>query len=293
MNVTKNNTLFVSVAAWPDWEEKTQVIRASAEKRGVRLEMIDKGAAWIDYYHNKIVRLRSWLTAYRAASSSVEYMVFVDARDVVFVKDVSEIIRLLNSLDPDKVTYNCDEPMTTWPVIAKWFASRIALKYGKGGMANSGVYFGRIDNVLKLLGKCVEINKFFRDENSVRPGTVEQIVKDAICGRHGNFSMRRYPRGETCVASDQFCVQTLQAMWDDSIAVDEHRRIFAPFSGGWPTLSNWQSNGNMPLGTAGILHSPWLFPRTKMDDMNNIDAWTRWAIREKIIDENIVKTKRL
>lgn len=288
MNVTENNTIFLTVAAWPDWETKTKVIRASAKKHDVRLELIDKGEPWIDYYHNKIVRLRRWLGIFKASNPAIEYMVFVDARDVVFVKNIEEIIRLLNKLDPDKITYNCDEPMTTWPVVAKWFAHRIALKYGSGGMANSGVYFGRIENVIKLLEKHIEINTFFRDENTARPYTVEQLAKDAIYGR-GRFTMTRYPRGETCFASDQFCVQVLQAMWDDAIAVDEKRLVFAPFSGGWPTLVDWQSNGNMTLGTAGIFHSPWMFPRTKMNEPNVVDAWTAWALREKIIDERNIE----
>lgn len=286
MNVTKNNTLFVTVAAWPDWEEKTKVIRASAKKCGVPLQLIDKGEPWIDYYHNKIVRLRRWLRENRPPAA--RYMVFVDARDVVFVKNVSKIVRLLNKLNPDKVTYNCDEPMTTWPVVAKWFAHRISLKYGTGGMANSGVYFGRIENVLKLLDQCIEINEFFRDENAERPNTVEQLAKDAVYGR-GKFTMTRYPRGETCFASDQFCVQVLQAMWNDLVAVDENRIALAPFSGGWPSIKDWQSNGLMPLGTAGILHSPWMFPRDRTNEPDVKDAWTDWAIKEKIIDETSVE----
>ena len=285
MNTTQENTIFVTIAAWPDWKIKTDVIRRSAEKQGVELLYVDAGKPWISYFENKIVRLRDWLRDYSIQHPKLEYLVFADARDAVFVKSRDEILDLCKRFDDERVWFNADEPMCTWPVRAKWFASRISLKYGWNGIANSGVYVGRINRVLEMFDRCTELHRFLFSKMESKPGSIEQLIKEATNDTKGSrFRMTRYSRAETCRESDQFNVQALQATWDDIVAVDIDRIALAPFAEGWPTLSNWQSNGSMPLGTAGILHSPWLFPRSKMDDPENVDAWTTWAIREKIID---------
>ena len=307
MNTTTNNTIFVTIAAWPDWEIKTDVIQRSAQKQGIELIFVDAGKRWFNYFENKIVRLYDWLGDYSIQHPEIEYMVFADARDAVFVKSRNEIFDLCKHFDDERVWFNVDMPMCTWPVQAEWFASRISLKYGRGGIANSGVYVGRIDRVLELFDRCIALHDFFCSEIESRPGTVEQLIKEAVIDMPGSlFRMKRYSRAETCLASDQFHIQSLQATWDDLVAVDTERIAFAPFADGWPTRekaetaaaqrgralgernvdcsARLRASGTMPLGTAGILHSPWLFPRHKMNDESNIDAWTRWAIRENIID---------
>jgi len=284
MNMTSKNTIFVTAAAWQDWQVKTDVIRRSAEKRGIDLILFDAGKPWYNYYENKIVHLRKWLLDYSRHRPEIEYMVFADARDAVFVKERDEILALCRQFDDERVWFNADKPMYPWPVQAAWFASRIALKYGAAGIANSGVYAGRIDRILELWNRCIDIHCFFSGNES-KPGSIEQLIKEAINDTPGSrFRMSRCSGAEACLGSDQFHVQVLQAKWDDIVAVDTNRTAFAAFSDDWPTLSNRQCSGLMPLGTAGILHSPWLFPRTKMHEPNNADGWRQWAVREKIID---------
>ena len=281
MRANAKNTIFATVAAWPDWKEKTHVIRRSAERYGIDLLLVGAGDSWKNYYENKIVALREWLMRYRTARPEVHYLVFVDARDAVFVKQRDEIIELLEDFDEEKVTFNTDRRMVTWTVRAHWFAQRISLKYGMDGIANSGLYAGRIDRVLEMYDQCIALKRFFNSKEQ-RPGTVEGVLKQAIRDDGGPFTIARYARSEQHFESDQFYIQLLQAQWSDLIAVDIERRVFAGFSDGWPTLANWQSNGTMPLGTAGILHSPWMFHREKMTP-ENVAAWEDWARRERII----------
>lgn len=307
MKATAKNTIFVTVGAWKDWEEKTKVLRASAKKQGVPLEIVDKGGVWHGYFENKIVRLKSWLEDRVKENKKIKYFVFVDARDVVFIKPLATILKQMQGFSEENVWFNPDRRNRTWPANSRWFAHRISLKYGCDGIANSGLYFGRVERVLDLLARCIDLSWFLTDE-TVRPGSIENLIKETIRGDRPDlkfvigkgdtttteYRLGTYPAAEPFLQSDQFYVQLLQAMWDDIVQVDIERKVLAGFADGWPsygidaeglTTNGWVSNGSMPLGTAGILHSPWMFPRTKMDDKNNVDAWTLWAIREGIVNE--------
>lgn len=294
MNMTNENTLFATIGAWNDWEEKTKILRSSARKNRVELEIIDKGERWYGYYENKIVRLKRWLENRLKEDGKIRYFVFVDARDVVFVKPKAYLFRKMNEFSERHVWFNLDRRMKTWTANARWFAHRIALKYGYDGIANSGMYFGSVRRVLDMLNRCMELSRFLTGEER-RPGRIEQLVKETIRGTRPEmkfeigkgdttttaYSIGTYIGAEPHLQSDQFYIQLLQAMWDDIVQVDVERKVLAGFADGWPTLSDGQSNGSMPLGTAGILHSPWMFPRTKIDETKN--DWEDWARREKIV----------
>ena len=294
MKMTKENTLFTTVGSWKDWEKKTKVLRLSAEKNQVDLEIVDQGGIWYGYYENKIVRLKKWLEEKVRRNGTIRYFVFVDARDVVFVKPKEILLRQMNGFPEDSVWFNSDRRMRTWTANARWFAHRISLKYGYDGMANSGMYFGSVERILDMLNRCVTLSCFLTSEEQ-RPGTIEQLVKETIRGKRPElkfeigkgetttteYNIGTYDEAEPHLQSDQFYIQMLQAMWDDIVQVDVERKVLAGFADGWPSIRNWRSNGSMPLGTAGILHSPWMFPRTKIDETQ--DAWEEWAYRERIV----------
>lgn len=283
MKATVSNTIFATVACWPDWLEKTRIVRLSAKKQGVDLIAAMPGEPWMNYYTNKIVLLDEWLIQYRNKNKKKKYFCYVDGRDVVFVKNVKTLVKSFSGFDEDKIYFNNNLP-APWPVRARWFQDRIRLRYGYDGTANSGVYVGKIDTVLEMFERCKKLNSFFLSDEQ-RPGTMEGIVKQALSdietGRRTTPFQIPSNGINKHLDSDQFYVQLLQSQWDDTVRVDTERKAFAGFDGGWPSIAEWKSNGTMPLGTAGILHSPYMFPRTKFDETK--DDWESWAVRERLI----------
>lgn len=272
MNVESHNTVFLSVAAWPDWRGRIEVFLRSARKRGIPVELSDAGGEWRGYYQHKIVGLRERLISWTKIRPEAEYVVFTDARDVVFVASHEEILERLGRLDENKVTFALDNKLRTWPMNKVWLAHRISLKYGIDGIVNSGCYAGRIDKVIELLTECVRIH------DALVSGVVEMPSIEAM--------VQRELKPEY-LNSDQFHLHVAQALWSELIAVDVERTAFACFKGGFPrirTAPEFGSNGEMPIGTAGILHSPWMLHRRDATE-DHVKQWRQWAADEGIIDE--------
>ena len=222
----------------------------------------------------------------------------MDARDALFVKDAETITQHMRRFQDDIVYFNVDK--TTFPVFNAWFADRIRHRYGRNGIINAGVYFGRVDRVLTMYEECIGLCEYFISDEE-RPGSFEEVVKQVfnkertdleIMVASGELVNENYLFGnnpdidvQRCLSSDQFYIQLLQAMWrNDLIRPDMERRVCAAFDGGFPDIGRWESNGDMPLGTAGILHSPWMFPRDQANytAKKNKDAWTQWVEEQRL-----------
>ena len=269
MNATAKNTIFISIAAWLDWERKAEYFLRSAAKQEIDVILLDKGKRWEGFYHHKVSQLVQTLERFHEQQPQLEYVVYTDARDVVFVKSQKEIFKLLNSFDDDKVWFNADKPRT-WPFQARWFVRAIERTYGAGNIANSGCYVGRIENVISLLRDCVQLHSRLVEQKPDK-GTIEALLINEMKASY--------------LQDDQYHIQALQALGSSKIAIDKDRQVFACFDGGFPLLKTAPekgSNGTMPLGTAGILHSPWMLMRSNRNPENLI-RWRHWAMTEEII----------
>lgn len=268
MLTSEENTVFACVAAWPNWQEKIDVYYRSAVKQGINLEVLDRGEPWKGYYQHKILNLKSWMQSLKNNRPNIEYIVFTDARDAVYIKPQKSI---LNSLRPFKdgqvlLMTNQRHP---WPLQTQWFAEEIIRNFGADGYVNSGCCAGHIDTYIKLLDECIALHERLesgdvRDEN-------EKRILSCVHKSH--------------LDSDQFHIQAMQILCPKLIAVDTECRVFAGFTGKFPRLKTAPElyvNGSMPLGTAGILHSPWMFMRNNQTQ-ENISRWRKWAEQEEII----------
>lgn len=271
MKADSSNTSFVTIGAWPDWQSKMDVFLRSAGKQRIGVEVLERGEAWFGYYHHKIIRLRDTLLDWRRGRPHLRYVIFTDSRDVVFIKSREAILSLLDDADDEKVLFSLDNKLRTWPMERIWLAHRIALKFGIDGIVNSGCYAGRTDRVVEMLTECIRIHDTLVS-GAVESNTIESLLLAEVEKRH--------------LSSDQFHLHAMQALWSDLVDVDVRRRVFACFRDEYPpvkTAPHLCDNGTMPLGTAGILHSPWMLHR---DDHRpeTESAWKEWALSEDIID---------
>lgn len=269
MKANRENVLFISIAAWHNWKRKTEIFLKSAEKHGIDVELLDKGRRWQGFYYHKISRLSETLRAIRKERPQLEYVVYTDARDVVFIKPLEEILASINKLDLNKVWFNVDKPRT-WPFQARWFDDEVAKHYGRDGVVNAGCYVGRIEKVLTLLEECVQLHSQLLDPYFNANAVVSRLVQEM---------QPRY------LQDDQYHLQVLQALGSSTIAVDKERRVFACFDGAFHAIKSAPERGNagsMPIGDAGILHSPWMLSRSDAN-LENQTRWRNWAIKEEIV----------
>ena len=269
MNATTNNTIFVSIAAWFDWEKKTEIFLKSADKHEIEILLLDKGRSWKGFYYHKILQLAITFQLFHDQRQQIKYVVYTDARDVVFIKPLKEILSQINTLDENKVWFNADKPQC-WPLQSHWFTNEIKQRFGQDGIVNSGCYVGRIENVISLLRDCVQLHSRLVEQKPDK-GTIEALLINEMKASY--------------LQDDQYHIQALQALGSSKIAIDKDRQVFACFDGGFPLLKTAPekgSNGTMPLGTAGILHSPWMLMRSNRNPENLI-RWRHWAMTEEII----------
>jgi hypothetical protein len=274
MNVNEKNTIFITIAAWADWESKLDVYLRSAKKQSIQVELLDKEIQWKGYFYHKIYLLRKRLLEWQTTRSDIRYVIFTDARDVVFIKPKQTILTLLGEVDEEKVLFALDNKLRTWPMNKIWLVQRITLRYGIDGIINSGCFAGRIDRIIELLTECVRIHENLVSAKII-PHTIEAMIYAELEDKY--------------LDSDQFHFHIVQAKWSNLIDIDVNRRVFACFRDGFPlikTAPELGSNGTMPIGTAGILHSPWMLHRDVQTE-ESIMLWKLWAVKEEIIDVDL------
>jgi hypothetical protein len=262
------NTVVVSVAAWNDADFRTEIFRRSAEKQGIKVHFIDYGAEWQGFYQHKITNLRRELL--KQKENGIRYALFADARDVVFVGSAEEIINRFALMDQGNILFAADKPQTVFPFQEPWFQKALAAHCSNGyGVLNAGTYAGNIVAILSLFDECDRLRETACQLNGMPTIPLERAL---IEGKKFYFD------------DDQFFVQILQAQGYPGIHVDTEKQLFAVFDHEYPPIRERISlppEDERSLGTALILHSPWL---SKKETEKGESLWKQWVIREKIID---------
>lgn len=272
----KNNTVIFSIAEYEDPDYVTAPIRLTADYFGIPLEFAYYGTG--NYKCNSDTKFNKILPfLQKQQEQGKEYCLFCDARDVVFVDTHENILKKYNSMNVDGVLFNANSFCGTWPCEISQYTTRIVNLYGGRGVANSGVYIGRISNVLTLIQDSLRVIESVRTETFDTP--FFSILTPEIIA---NFKENK----KVYANSDQFAIQTLQYTSHPLIEVDTKKEIFAVFGDKYPFIHNrkpkdcyavdWSVLGDDSyIGDATILHSPWL--------SKNRVAWITW-IKEEILN---------
>jgi hypothetical protein len=273
--LNENNLAVVAIAAYPNWYDKTEVIRRSADKNDIRLDLLQKGEQWVSYYENKQRKFRENI---KLLPKEKTHILFVDARDVVFIKPAEQLYTALSQLPDDKITMNRCRDMP-FPYRTKWLQSRINLKFP--WMANSGVYFGSRDIIMRYLDDTISLHDYFVSDET-RDGTIEQLLKQGIAGD------QRYMVTDPLITNrykfvddDQFYYQILQAQWQDYLQCDFGWHIFA-----MPEIYPDFINGKLPpkiTETSCLIHGCLVDYRQVGNKKSDGGEWKDWAERQGLI----------
>ena len=205
-----------------------------------------------------------------------EYCLFCDARDVVFVDTTDAILEKYNSMNIDGVLFNANSFCGTWPCEVESYTDSIVRQYGGRGVVNSGVYIGRISDVISLIEDAIIVINGVRNEdysNALFSFLPDELINDF------NKNKNKYSN------SDQFAIQTLQFLSHPLIKSDNEKELFAVFGEKYPFVKDRKPKNNYAvdwyclgddsyIGDAKVLHSPWL--------SKNKIAWRTW-IREEVL----------
>ena len=173
---TLENTAFVTVAAYPDWEQQTEVIRSTAQEQGVPLIVYGKGEPWRGFYHHKIETMRETLK--QLQNEGKKYVFILDGRDTAFIDSVDTILAKFNSLYSGKAIFNKDIYCALHPSHCDYLRQAVVDAMGYDwARLNAGFVAGEIDVLLEIQQHCIEIRQELV-EGCPRAGILQRLYSD-------------------------------------------------------------------------------------------------------------------
>ena len=278
MKATHENTVFVTVAAYPDWKEKTAVFRISAASFGIPVMINDTNEQWQGFYHHKIGAMRVCLNLLK--SQGKEFAFILDSRDVVFIDPLDTILDKFNNLHSGRVIFNQDI-WHLWPRSVNDLDGYVAeLKRVTGDpnpWLNAGCLAGDIDRILVLMECAADIRQGWTS-GKPRDGMATRVYRHFPCGQYTN--------------NDQVLYQLCQMYYPELIQLDRNKDLFAIVNA-FPNLNEHCECPANPrydkvINNAGIVHAPALSKPDvpagqdrKLGVHGYAAKWREWAFSKK------------
>jgi len=257
---TSDNTVFLSVAAYRNYESVTVALRKSAADHGVPLVFCDIGESWRGFYHHKIETMSEHLKRMRDKGKRFAFV--LDSRDVVFIEPLDSILAKFNAINDERVIFNQDVHGKIWPSHHAHLAQVIEDVMGSPyTRLNAGIYAGTIDSILKIQHLAIELRRELK-EGCPRPGMSTTLFQDI---------------GARFTDDDQHLYQLCLTYLPELFRVDNDKELCAVM---WQypkdirECSKDQQRHDV-INNAAIIHSPWLAREPEWDDWAFQNRWKR------------------
>jgi hypothetical protein len=257
---TRDNTVFLSVAAYKNYESVTAALRKSAADYGVPIVLCDIGESWRGFYHHKIETMSERLKHMR--DDGKQFAFVLDSRDVVFIEPLDSILEKFNAINDGRVIFNQDVQGKIWPShhdrLAQVIQESMESPYVR---LNAGVYAGAIDSILEIQHLAIKLRRELK-EGCPRAG-MSAILYQSIGSRFTNDDQHLY----------QICLTYLPELF----RVDNDKKLFAVL---WSYPKNTREYSDDPkrhdvINNAAIIHSPWLSRKSGWNDWAFQNRWQR------------------
>jgi hypothetical protein len=260
LRATRENTVFLTVAAFEDSESQTRVFRKTAEDNGVPVIYCDEGEKWRGFYFHKIEAMHPRLK--RIRHQGYRYAFLLDCRDVVLIEPLDRILEKFNDLNAGKVIFNQDVPGKIWPSHHEQLALEIEKAMNTGyARLNAGAIAGGIDALLTIQQHTMTLRQELLES---RP-------------RNG-FLQRIYPEiGTHHIHDDQHLYQLCLVCHPEWFQIDCKKQLFAILKSYPQNLNEYSDDPGRHdvIGSAAIVHSPWLAWGQEWQDRVFQNQWKR------------------
>lgn len=251
--VTEENILFAVCSNYrqDNLDGPDRMLKRTSKKAGIRWNNMFTGGDWQGNYRRKIV---DNLDGYRRARNSGKgYVLFVDARDVIVRHHLPVVLGRLNEIyhrdlrgkvlfAADAIGYNVPFEMKPWRLLLHRHLKESQV------FANSGTYFGKLEDVIEMLSYAVKAYDALLNESAFDVGT-EFLLNNA-----GRYALGR----------DQGYVQLYQMMHPERIKLDANKELFACITGDLQAKSDptrYHPVLSHTICDASFVHAP--FPSQK------------------------------
>jgi hypothetical protein len=255
------NTMFVSVGAYSNLDERCHSFIATADKFAIPITWISYGEKWRGFNYHKL-RLFHALCVEKQ-KQGFKYAFLMDALDVVFTDDLQTILRKANIVyEPGTLLFNAEFDNHIYPYNDEKFMSALKVQ---GVHLNTGLIVGELDMFIAVIPSALEIMDGIK-RNSPKHGVATYICDDPLT--HGMYE------------DDQLTYQIMSIYHPEHFRLDTQRellawtKIFPPKS-----LSAWRQDppisGN--VGNASIIHSSSTIKK-QPNGQRKFDYWVMFNI---------------
>ena len=240
---TPENTVFLTVVAFEDYEAKTVALRKSAEEHGVTLVFCDAEQEWQGFYRHKIANMQTHLRGLYEKGKRFAFI--LDSRDVIFIENIDVILHKFNALDSGRAIFNHDVAGKIWPSHNETLRLEIEKRMNSvHARLNAGMIAGKIETLLKIQELATELRSELLQERP-RDGFVGEVFQEI---------------GTAHLDDDQHLYQMTLACYPELFQIDYAKQLFAVLMS-YPQDMNEYSDDptrHDVVNGAAIVHSPWL-----------------------------------
>ena len=262
---TRENTVFLTVAAYDNHEPITAVFRKSAEDHGIPIVLCDVGEPWQGFYHHKIAVMGERLKRLREEAGK-QFAFILDCRDVVFIEPLESVLAKFNALNDGRTIFNKDVPGRLFPQNLHYLAQAMeeSMKSNHARL-NAGMIAGSIEAILNTQQRVTELRQELI-EGCPRPGIMERLYQDL---------------GTKRVHDDQHLYQIGMVYYPDLFHLDYKKELFALLTTFPKDVHNHSNNPRRHdvINHAAIVHAP-ILPRRGWRACCE-QQWSDWALQHR------------
>jgi hypothetical protein len=259
---TLENTRFVSVAAYPNPEERCRNLMKSAKRFGIPVTWISWGEHWQGFNHHKLYLLREKCKEWR--HQGTEYVFLLDSKDVVFADSGDVILRkAIDIYEPGTLLFNAEWDNHIYPYKEERYKETVKQR---GKHLNSGMIFGDIDSFHTIIGHAQDIINGIKN-STPRAGIAEQVWRDPVT--------------RTMWEDDQLTYQMTSVYYPECFRLDAERYLFS-----WVGIldkpleemrKNERGDGYKFVGQASLIHS------SSTIRFGSQEMWDSWVQDNRLV----------
>ena len=258
---TIDNTLFVSVGAYPNPEERCRNFINSAAKFRVPVTWLSWGEKWYGFNTHKLRLFREKCNVWR--SEGKEYVFMLDSKDVVFADTVEVILRKASEVyEPGTLLFNAEFDHHIYPYSDVHFK---AMVMREGCHVNSGMIFGHIETFMTVIDLALDIIDGIKN-GIPRAGIAEYIANDLTT--------------KGMMEDDQFTYQIASVYYPQYFRLDTDRYLLAWTRVVDKPLSEMRREkvASGGVGQASLIHS------SSTISWAGQHTWDRWVRESQLVD---------
>jgi len=254
-DATKKNTVFLSVADYPNPEEKAYGLITTAEHSGFDITWASYGDEFKSFYESKYIKVLSALKTQKKKGN--KYAFFLDGDDTLVLTPLSEILKSFNRIYKGGVIFCCDYTGVMWPQPNRYLQWHIQSNYGKNGLISTCGWCGLIDDIITVIEQIIDVREQILNENykDLCTKIFANINTDDTCNNWTEFQNHLGTR--RLIDDDQWLMHILQLEYNPLIHVDQYKQLFASVDQYSPYPRSVFGDRDC-LGTAKFLHSTYL-----------------------------------